>query len=216
MYISLSCVFFRAIRSIGLNGGFSSDAESEELQLYMQCEPVAGLAAAICCLLDAFYGPDGVSAASLLPPNADWSPTADDIPAETAAGGETSGVQGDGPYSLFSKLNDNMLDAHYLCTTQNPLSLLLHIPATLLLKLLTENLLADIVLMLLLKLETYARMGAPVLPGTPPEPIAFEEIVQLQVSKIYLQKDNTYAYMYTYMQRVIVYFNVYTYLHVCA
>ncbi|KAL8272920.1 hypothetical protein Esti_003151 [Eimeria stiedai] len=163
------------------------ESEQEELQLYLASEPLAGIAAAVCCLIDAFFAQEGGAQQAAPATNPDWSPTADDMPAETAdeRGGQQGGHVHAHSIGCSSRLTEAMLDAHYLCTIQNPLSLLLHIPAQLLLKLLSANLLADVILMLLLKLETYARMGAPVLPGRPPEPFAPDEVVQLQESAVF-------------------------------
>ncbi|KAL8450645.1 hypothetical protein Emag_003128 [Eimeria magna] len=163
------------------------EAKQEELQLYMASEPLAGVAAAVCCLIDAFFVQEEGAKLAAPAASSDWSPTADDTPAESAeGGGGPLGSREQAPsLGCSSRLTEAMLDAHYLCTIQNPLSLLLHIPAQLLLKMLSANLLSDIILTLLLKLETYARMGAPVLPGRPPEPFAPDEIVQLQESAVF-------------------------------
>ncbi|XP_026193844.1 uncharacterized protein LOC34618537 [Cyclospora cayetanensis] len=145
------------------------EADCEELQLYLASEPLAGVAAAVCCLIDAFFERHGES-----PPkpsrSLDWSPVAEDVPAELPLKAVPE----------VPRFTEAMLDAHYLCTIQNPLNLLLHLPADVILKLLTANVLAEVILTLLLKLETYAYMGPPALPGRLPEPIAADEIVQLQ------------------------------------
>ncbi|OEH78873.1 hypothetical protein cyc_01544 [Cyclospora cayetanensis] len=146
------------------------EADCEELQLYLASEPLAGVAAAVCCLIDAFFERHGES-----PPkpsrSLDWSPVAEDVPAELPLKAVPE----------VPRFTEAMLDAHYLCTIQNPLNLLLHLPADVILKLLTANVLAEVILTLLLKLETYAYMGPPALPGRLPEPIAADEIVQLQL-----------------------------------
>lgn len=161
------------------------EVEAEELQLFLAVEPLAGVSAAICSLVEIFFERDnGSEKHSLGLPSSDWSPTADDVPKDLPenAGG---GAIGDGDQTgtaASSRFSDAMLDAHYLCIVQNPLNLLLQLPAQLLLQALTANLLSSVVQMLLLKLETYAFMGPPTLPGRPAEPFVPDEIVQLQVT----------------------------------
>lgn len=161
-----------------------SEAEAEELQLFLAVEPMAGFSAAISSFVEFFFERDNGSEGHLLsPPSSDWSPTADDIPkdlSENAGGGAThDGDQTGTPAS--PRFSDEMLDAHYLCIVQNPLNLLLQLPAQLVLQALTANLLSSVIQMLLLKLEFYAFMGPPTLPGRPAEPFAPDEILQLQV-----------------------------------
>lgn len=192
------------------DASFSSfHPDGEELQFYFACEPLAGVSAAVCCLIDSFFeDEEGKTGASLPSAEAqaslDWSPTADEgapkdlllLPNEEegmcplSGKGITEGKKSEEEISAagrglsvvpVTRFTESLVDAHYLCSFQNPLNLLLHLPAKLILHLLTANLLPEILLTLLLKVEAYTLMGAPALPGRPPDPLAPEEIVQLQV-----------------------------------
>ena len=181
MYLSLH-LRTRAVAAVSTHQLEALEADCEELQLYIACEPLAGIAAAVCCLIDCLFERDGETPRETSA-NLEWSPTYDEIPADlrsgAAEGGEPQCVSN--AICTSARFTEVMLDAHYLCTIQNPLNFLLHLPARLLLRLLSANILADIILTLLLKLETYAYMGPPALPGKPPDPFAADEIVQLQV-----------------------------------
>lgn len=167
------------------------ETDSEMLQLYLQIEPLAGVAGAVCSLINKFFERDN-NPTTASSPTLEWSPTNDDLPTELPS----ENIEKMGALAVHSwafqgcvsppRFKPAMLDAIYLCIVQNPLNLLLQLPANLIIRLLTSNVLARILLMLLMKLEAYAHMGPPTLPGRPPEPISAEEIIQLQVSTVTL------------------------------
>ncbi|CDI82486.1 hypothetical protein, conserved [Eimeria praecox] len=177
----------------------AAEADGEALQLFLTNEPLAGISAAICSLINFFFANEEDSSPDSSAPCGDFSPTADDVPADAAAAaagtaavivGEDIADMGADTAAFLSlerscvappRLSEALLDSYYLCVVQNPLKLLLQLPARILQQLLAANLLQPILNLLLFKLEVYARMGAPTLAGMAPPPIAAEEVIQLQV-----------------------------------
>lgn len=201
----------------------AAEADGEALQLFVASEPLAGISSAICCLINFFFENVEENCADAPAACGDFSPTADDVPTDAAApaAGDAAAAAdavtlAKEAAALFSierlavvppRFSEALLDSYYLCVVQNPLRLLLQLPASILQHLLAANLLHAILNLLLLKLEVYTRMGAPTLAGQTPPPIAAEEIIQLQVyihSTITMECMHFYIWVHIYLRVYIM------------